>query len=405
MTTFRAGELRDFVNFRPAGRIGLILAALISAVYAAWFSSRPLYNWDIIPYVAVALRDAGHPADTLRQQTYEIMERSSPREAHEFLFGGSIYKKDTYNRGADYRYMVANDSKIFADQLPLYTVKPVYPALMSLLYRVGVNPVRASIAISATAYAAICLLLYVWISQWLNPALSLPIAALLSLNPILTPLAQLATPDALSVFVLLLGTFFVFETKFLRSGIGIFIASILIRPENIIYAFIFLGFLAAIRKLPLTSCAIGLCVAFGIYFAETRLSQNYGWSTLFYFTFIDWRILEGAPASSLGLSDYAHIYAKEVFRLVFSRGAAFPVFALAGFGALLLKFDRLQPWRDPCLQLVFLAAVYAAARTTALPGERYRTLAFPYMLIAIAFIHACAFIKTNDKADLIQRYQ
>ena len=111
MTTFRAGELRDFVNSRAAGRIGLILAALISAVYAAWFSSRPLYNWDIIPYVAVALRDAGHPADTLRQQTYEIMERSSPREAHEFLFGGSEFKKDTYNRGADYRYMVAHDFK------------------------------------------------------------------------------------------------------------------------------------------------------------------------------------------------------------------------------------------------------------------------------------------------------
>ena len=52
--------------------------------------------------------------------------------------------------------MVANDLKIFADQLPFYTVKPVYPALMSLLYRVGVNPVTASIAISATAYAAIC---------------------------------------------------------------------------------------------------------------------------------------------------------------------------------------------------------------------------------------------------------
>ena len=91
------------------------------------------------------------------------------------------------------------------------------------------------------------------------------------------------------------------ETRFLRTGIGIFIASILIRPENIIYAFIFLAFLAAIRRLALTSCAIGLCVAFGIYFAETRLSQNYGWATLFYFTFIDWRILEGSACKFLGL--------------------------------------------------------------------------------------------------------
>jgi hypothetical protein len=403
MATFGAARVRNVS--RRARLIGLALAALISGIYATWFAQKPLYNWDMIPYVGIALLDAGQPASTLREKTYDVIKKSTAAEAHEFLLGGSEYKKDTYNRGADYRYMVANDSKIFADQLPLYTVKPVYPALMSLLYRVGVNPVRASIAISATAYAAICLLLYVWISQWLNPALSLPIAALLSLNPILTPLAQLATPDALSVFVLLLGTFFVMETKSLRTGVGIFIASILIRPENIIYAFIFLAFLAAIRRLALTSCAIGLCVAFGIYFAETRLSQNYGWATLFYFTFIDWRILQGSATNSLGLSDYAYIYAKELFRLVFSRGAAFPVFALVCFGALLLKFDRPQPWRDPYLHIVFLATVYAAARTAALPGEPDRALAFPYMLITIAFIHACVFIKTSAKPNLIQRSQ
>ena len=117
-----------------------------------------------------------------------------PREAHEFLFGGSEFKKDTYNRGADYRYMVAHDLKIFADQLPFYTVKPVYPALMSLFVRAGVNPVTATMIISGAAYAAICLLLYVWISRWINPAISLVITALLSLNPVLIPLAQLATP-------------------------------------------------------------------------------------------------------------------------------------------------------------------------------------------------------------------
>ena len=141
---------------RRSRLIGLVLAALISGIYATWFAQKPLYNWDMIPYVAIALLDAGQPADTLREKTYDIIKNSTAAEAHEFLLGGSIYKKDTYNRGADYRYMVANDSKIFADQLPLYTVKPVYPALMSLLYRVGVNPVRASIAISGAAYAAIC---------------------------------------------------------------------------------------------------------------------------------------------------------------------------------------------------------------------------------------------------------
>ena len=183
MTTSRAAENRSFMHSSAAGWIGLVLAALMSTIYAAWFASRPLYNWDMIPYVAIALLDAGHPADSLRQKTYEIMERGSPVSAHEFLFGGSEYKKDTYNRGADFRYMVAHDSKIFADILPFYVVKPVYPALMSLLVRAGVSPVTATMIISGASYAAICLLLYVWISRWINPAVSLVITALLSLNP------------------------------------------------------------------------------------------------------------------------------------------------------------------------------------------------------------------------------
>ena len=93
---------------------------------------------------------------------------------------------------------------------------------MSLFVRAGVNPVTATMIISGAAYAAICLLLYVWISRWLNPAISLVITALLSLNPVLIPLAQLATPDSLSVFMLLLGTFLAMELGFPASGIAVF---------------------------------------------------------------------------------------------------------------------------------------------------------------------------------------
>jgi len=395
MTTFRAGELPDFVNSRGAARIGLILAALISAFYAAWFSSRPLYNWDIIPYVAVALRDAGHPEDTLRQQTYEIMERSSPRVAHEFLFGGSEFKKDTYNRGADYRYMVAHDSKIFADQLPFYTVKPVYPALMSLFMRAGVNPVTATMITSGAAYAAICLLLYVWISRWLNPAISLVITALLSLNPVLIPLAQLATPDSLSVFMLLLGTFLAIELRYAATGIAVFVLSILVRPENIIYVFIFAAYLLLTARLPLIKSLLTLGVALAVYFVQTRLSHNYGWVILFNFTFFDWTVLQNPSNVSTNVSEYIGVYAKEVFRMFFTRGVVFPLFVLVGIGAFLLRYDPPKSWRDPYVQLVLLAAVCMAARTAALPGESDRALVFSYILMVVAFVHACFSLRKN----------
>ena len=91
MATFGAARVRNVS--RRARLIGLVLAALISGIYATWFAQRPLYNWDMIPYVAIALLDAGQPANTLREKTYDIIKKSTPVEPHEFLLGGSNTKK------------------------------------------------------------------------------------------------------------------------------------------------------------------------------------------------------------------------------------------------------------------------------------------------------------------------
>src|ERR1700730_5847568 len=137
MIIFPAIHMQSKTIIPRARRIGLVFAALISIIYAAVFAQKPLYNWDLIPYVAVALMDAGQPAETLREKTYETIERSVAPEALDFLRGDTDFKNSKYNRGADYRHMVAHDSKIFSDQLPLYSVKPGYPAIISLVSRTG----------------------------------------------------------------------------------------------------------------------------------------------------------------------------------------------------------------------------------------------------------------------------
>jgi len=398
MTTSNVAPFKSVVAGLSARRFCLALAALISVTYATALAQRPLYNWDLVPYVAVALIDAGEPSDGVREKTYAIVKQSVPPEAFEFLSGGSEYKKPPYNLGPDYRYTVAHDSKIFADQLPFYTVKPVYPALIALLYKAGVNPVTASIAISAAAYAAICLLLYIWISRWLNATISLLITALISLNPFLTMLAPLSTPDSLSVFALLLGTFFLIETGFLMAGAIIFVLAILIRPENIIYAFIFLLYLAAARKMALINVSLMLGAAVAVYLVDTRLTHNYGRTILFYFNFFDWTVLQNTEKASLTWADYAYIYAKEIAKLFLARNSGFPIFALVGLGAFLLKI-RLRPWSDPYFHLVLLAVICMIARTAAFPGEPERALVFPYTLMLLALIQACVCLTKKTEAS------
>ena len=226
-------------------------------------------------------------------------------------------------------------------------------------------------------------------SRWLNPILSLLIAALLSLNPVLIPLAQLATPDSMSVFLLLVGTFFAIELGYPAVGIAIFGVSILVRPENIIYAFIFSAYLLLTGRLAFIKSMVALSVAFGLYFAQTRLSHSYGWTVFFNFTFLDWTVLENPSKISTNPFDYIDVYAKEIFRMFFTRGVMFPLFAMLGIGAFLLRYDPPHSWQDPYVQLVLLAAVCIAIRTAAMPGESDRALVFPYMLIAVSFIHAC----------------
>ena len=91
MATSGAARVRNVS--RRARLIGLVLAALISGIYATWFAQRPLYNWDMIPYVAIALLDAGQPADTLREKAYDIIRKSTPAERHEFFWAVLNTKK------------------------------------------------------------------------------------------------------------------------------------------------------------------------------------------------------------------------------------------------------------------------------------------------------------------------
>jgi hypothetical protein len=365
---------------RPGRRgawFGLLLAILLSLFYATHFAQHPYYNWDMVAYVAVALIDAGEPAETVHRKTYDIVAASLPPDNF-----AELTQQGTYRRA------VAADAALFAAQLPFYSVKPVYPAVMSLLYRAGMNPVTASVAISAAGYAGICVLLYLWTARWLRPLVAVPLTALLFLCPYLTPIAQFSTPDALSVLVLLAGLFCIIELNRPLSGAAILVGSILVRPENVIYVGVVLAYLLLFRRVAPGGLLILGAAALTTYAAVVTSSHNYGWKTLFYFTFVDNMIDPASFRSPLGLRDYLRIYVQQLDNMVFLGPNGFALFALVGFGAFLLKLGH-RPWHDPYFHLIALAAVFMAARTLALPDGAYRMLLASYLMLALALIQAC----------------
>ncbi len=361
-----------------AARAGLIVAGLIILFYAVYYSQRPMYNWDMIAYVAVALEDAGEPAEDVHRHTYAIVESMVPPDRYKDLTDAS-----------DYRRMVAGDAARFAEQLPFYAVKPAYPGLISLLYRFGINPVSGSLVVSAASYAGICILLYLWMSRFLVPMVAVPVLALFALLPNLTWIAQASTPDGLSVLALLLAVYLIIAAERPIAGATVLLLAIPVRPENIIYVVILLAYLTVARGLSWRVAAILGASAVAIYEGLTIVSHNYGWRTLFYYTHVDMTVPLVGFHSPLTLVDYAKYYIIELDRMIFLGSEGFTLFLLAAFGAVVFKV-RNGLWRDPYLHLAILAVVFMAVRTLAFPGDAHRALLAAYLMGFIAFLEAAA---------------
>jgi hypothetical protein len=357
--------------------LGLGVAALLVVFYAAYYAQRPVYNWDMVPYIAVALIDSGQAVDTAYQAAYAAIETAVPAATVRQL------------KGTRNEHLIAIDPSRFVALLPFFTVKPIYPALIAVLHAGGIGLVTASVVISAVSYGLICLLLYVWLAPWMPIGIGVAAMALLSLSPFLTPIAQLSSPDALSALVVLAAMFLIIERGVFSGGAALLVVAIAVRPENILLCGIGLLYLAASRHLGVTRLLLFAVAAFALYAAISAWAGNYGWKTLFYFAMVDNTVALNGFVSPLAISDYLKIYLRQIDRLIFLTQDGVTFFLLLGLGALCLK-GRHRLWSDRYSHLTILALLFMAARLFALPSDALRALLPAYLMLTVAFIQACA---------------
>jgi hypothetical protein len=368
-----------------------VLAAVYMLAFATYFAQRPSYGWDMLAYMAIALRDSGTPVAQIHDETYRALEasRPPPDELDELKGRGKI--------DPAFRQTVAADSNSFLEQLPFYSVKPLYPELMAAVHRAGLGLVASGLAVSAAVYFGIGMLLYAWFSRWMAPFVAFGIMALLVLDPLLVLMARNVGPDLLSVFALLAGAYLAIERDRPLASAVAFIASIAIRPENILYAGVFLLYLGWLGKLAPLRLILCLAAAGVLYVGVIQSSGNYGWTTLFYYSFINKTAAPADARPHMELIDYARMYIGRIDRIIFGRGEL-PIFVLIGFGALFLK-ARLDPMRDRYVHLIVIAAVLAAIRMIVMPTEAYRALLPSYMYVTVAFVLACIQLRAHTGAS------
>lgn len=361
----------------------------------------PQNDWDMFPYMTIALMDSGESLQVAHHHVYEALRaRVPPAVFHELTDKFSIDKPDRV-----YRAQAALDPAKFAESLPLYTVKPAYPVLIAGLYKAGVDLVIAPRILAGLGWLLSCLLIYIWIQRWMSPVIAATIAIILSQITQLTAVSTLTTPDSMSLFVILLGIYLSFEREYVTSGMIILMLSVLIRPENILYVLAFGAyfFLNGGKR----SIVLGLAfIAIGLYLFIVRSNEYYGWRTYFYFTFVDRSISLPTFVSPLTFWDYVRIYRQQVAIAIAEPAEGLAIFVLVAFGAAAMKI-RSGNLRDPYLHLVYLVGILAIGRILVMPESFYRALLPCYLMATVALIHACVFsktIKSSGRASPVSNY-
>ena len=396
MSNLPAISLEGRVRYRLWRSMAGFFAVLYLAFFAGFLAHNPSYAWDTVAYMSVALRIEGTPDARLHDETYRILDASVPPAWADNLKGVltpeaiAVGSSTTAMADVGLRQDWAAHSDSFLAELPFFATKPLYPALMALGDAAGLGLITSGLIVSAIAYFLIGTLFFVWFLEWMPPFVALVTMALLVLNPWLVTLARTVGPDILSICLLLYGAYLAMIRRSITSA-AIFVASILVRPENIVYAGMFLLYLGVVRQLSVWQTGAFIAGAGLAYIGISLFGGNYGWKTLFYWVFVNREAVPGAAPPPIGTADIVRVYISRIDRILLGQGEL-PIFLLVGFGALCLKAKRslYAMLQDQYMQLLILVALTAAARMLVLPTEAFRALLPCYMIVTIIFVIACA---------------
>jgi DIE2/ALG10 family len=379
----RSSHPHDSGAARLSHRALFALFALSVVTVVAYAQLRPVYNWDMVAYVAIAGALGERDIERVHAETYALIERTLPDVAFDELIG----RDDTSSSSVGFLRGTATDPHAFGQQLPFYLVKPAYPLLIALGSLVGLNPVVASVLISSISYVAFAVLVARWARRHHPASIAYALATLLVISPPFTILARLSTPDAMSLALLVASGYALTERRSGSMALLLSVLAVVVRPNNAAWVVLLAAYLAlmapaAIRP-PRWVAGAAALGAVAIYGVLTVRFGYYPFPTLFYHSTIDYLARPADFTSPLGATDYLKQYVHQL--LDFQYGAALLFGFLAGVVAVARRFAG-GPRRDPMLGLVLVAIAAAAAQWIVYPIEPERILAGQLALIAIALI-------------------
>ncbi len=311
----------------------------ISGIYAAiWLLiaylafTFPLYNWDIIPYVACVLDWQGLDNNTLHQHTFAEMRAALP---------SGMY--DSYTQADNYRQILASNPVAFAEQLPFHHIRPLYTALNSLWFMLGVPLAKTTILTSILSVLWMAALVFLWLQRSGFTGIRLLFSSLLiALCSGILQISNVSTADALSA-ALLLTAFYCIQNQAIHWAYGYLLLSLTARSDNIIVIVIIWLVLSGqqiktLKQITQTTPknliylqAIQLAMLFFIYGLIQFFSAGYGWQITFYHTFIEQLAFPNQQTIHLTFNQYLTVLLPKTIEAFYSVNSLFFNFALLIF--------------------------------------------------------------------------
>lgn len=361
---------------RTAFFLSVAVIAVISLGVAGFSYFRPLAHWDVIGYVASALKALGLSGEELRRETYGIIEKAYDPA----IFAVLTASPDATGHGA-YRYTVYSDPVSLEQQLPFYRIRVFYIFLLNALAPVSGGLVGAAQVISATCAGLITLATGVLLLR--GPRALPPLAAVLALPLIVAgagvvTAGRVETPDALAALIAFLALALMHRNRL--AALCLIGLLPFVRTDGVLLAGLTLVLLLAERETRLHYYALLLC-AFVSYVAINHFYGNYGHLVLFNFT-----LLNGAPnpyPATMEIATEVGRYAKFYFYAVIKFA---PVLLFLGLVSLIALIDIRRAGKIlPMTATALMATAFVLGHFLLFPLGSER-----HYIFAIAFVSVYA---------------
>lgn len=364
----------DFYKSAPL-LVVIIFAAVLSYLN---FENRE-YSWDMPGYLGGIFKtDSPENKTGIHQNVYRSIEKEATSDEM------NIIKGITYDNKATSVFYDSSDA--FYEQIPYYQIKHSYNAMIYVFYHYfGFSPPLAVLIPNVMFYFLFGILLYLTFNQLFlkKKWLSVSITAAVLLFPTSRNLSEIASPDMMTLFLMLLFLYSIIKKFPITLHFFILLNILLVRPDYIIFILSYwcMIFILDWIKEKRFNYAVVLfsILTFAIYYGILKLYDYPGWKDVFYDSFLRRRPFISKESSDFTFAEYWGVFIKNIINfkkvtlsaivflgviLYFSKDVWIRCFAVLVFINIYLKFiffPNAGEWRFffPFLLMLFIWMMHA----------------------------------------------